>query len=291
MRKGLILAGGTGSRLFPATLAVSKQLLPVFDKPMIYYPLSVLMLAGIQDILLISSPHDLPAFRRLLGDGTDLGLRIAYAEQDQPRGLADAFRVGRDFIGGDPVALVLGDNLFYGGGLAAALAQAGAMTEGAVIFPYQVADPRRYGVVELGPDNRPLSIVEKPVQPRSPWAVTGLYFYDNHVVDIAAALTPSARGELEITDVNAAYLAQGRLYAVPLGRGHAWMDAGTPEALLQASEFVAAIEARQGIKIACLEEIAWRMGFIDLAQLGRLAERLAPSAYGGYLASLAASGE
>ncbi len=286
--KGIILAGGTGSRLFPATLATSKQLLPVYDKPMIYYPLSVLMAGGIRDILVISSPADLPAFRRLLGDGTRLGLRISYAEQDRPRGLADAFRVGRDFIGGDPVALILGDNMFHGEGLGQMLARAITLaSKGAVVFPYRVANPQHYGVVELDEQFHAVGIEEKPEHPKSNWAVTGLYFYDNQVVELAAGLKPSKRGELEITDLNNLYIAKGQLFAMPLSRGFAWMDAGTEEALLQASQYVAAIEARQGLKIACIEEEAWRMGFIDTDQLAVLGQSLAASAYGQYLLALA----
>ena len=290
MRKGIILAGGTGSRLFPATLVTSKQLLPVYDKPMIYYPLSTLMFAGIRDILIISGPNDVPAFRRLLGDGSRLGLRLSYAEQDQPRGLADAFRVGREFIGDDPVALILGDNLFHGEGVGQLLARAAAVTRGAVVFPYRVADPSRYGVIELDDKLRPLGIEEKPAKPKSNWVVTGLYFYDNRVVELAAGLTPSKRGELEITDLNVLYLAEGLLSAIPLSRGFAWMDAGTDEALLQASQYVAVVEARQGLKIACIEEVAWRMGFIDTAQLLAVAEPLAASGYGQYLRQLAHDG-
>jgi glucose-1-phosphate thymidylyltransferase len=286
VRKGIVLAGGAGSRLYPATLAVSKQLLPVYDKPMIYYPLSVLMLAGVRDILVISTPRDLPLFRQLLGDGSRLGIRLAYAEQDRPRGLADAFRLGRDFIGDDPVALVLGDNIFYGDGLADLLARAGALEQGAAIFPYRVATPERYGVVTLDSHGRPLAIEEKPARPASNWAVTGLYLYDNQVVDIAAGLKPSGRGELEITDVNAAYLERGQLAAFPLGRGYAWLDAGAEDTMLQAAQFVAAIEARQGLRIACLEEVAWRMGFIDSKALAGLAQPLAASPYGRYLAAL-----
>ncbi len=289
--KGIILAGGTGSRLFPATLAISKQLLPVYDKPMIYYPLATLMAGGIRDILIISSPADLPAFRRLLGDGARLGMRFTYAEQDQPRGLADAFRVGRDFIGDDPVALILGDNMFHGEGLGQTLAAAAGNTDrGAVVFPYRVANPRRYGVIELDGESRALSIEEKPERPKSNWAVTGLYFYDNQVVDLAASLKPSPRGELEITDLNNLYIAAGRLLAVPLGRGYAWMDAGTEDALLQAGQYVAAVEARQGLKIACIEEVAWRMGFIDIDRLAELGRSLAASAYGQYLLTLAGEG-
>jgi glucose-1-phosphate thymidylyltransferase len=287
MRKGIILAGGTGSRLFPATRVTSKQLLPVYDKPMIYYPLSVLMLAGIRDILIISGPRDLDGFARLLGDGAQLGMRFVYAEQDRPRGLADAFRVARDFIGDDPVSLILGDNIYYGHGLPAILAEADQRTDGALVFAYRVTDPERYGVVEFDSLGRALSIAEKPVRPRSHWAVTGLYFYDNDVVDIAAKVRPSARGELEITDVNNVYLSMGKLHCLQLGRGYSWMDAGTEDALLEAAQYIGAIERRQGIKIACIEEIAWRQGFIDLPALTALAKPLAASSYGRYLAGLA----
>jgi glucose-1-phosphate thymidylyltransferase len=288
MRKGIILAGGTGSRLFPATLVTSKQLLPVYSKPLVYHPLSVLLLGGIRDILLISGPQELDGFRRLLGDGERLGIRIAYAEQDKPRGLADAFRVGRDFIGDDAVTLMLGDNIFYGHGLTDLLHQAESVTEGAAVFAYRVTDPQRYGVVEFAADGRALSIEEKPAKPRSHWAVTGLYYYDNRVVDIAARVKPSARGELEITDVNNAYLAEGALRTLLLGRGYAWMDAGTEESLLEAAQFIAAIERRQGIKVACIEEIAWRQGFIDTDRLAALAAPLAASSYGQYLQALVA---
>ena len=286
MRKGIILAGGTGSRLFPATRVTSKQLLPVYDKPMIYYPLSVLMLAGIREILVISGPRELDGFRRLLGDGSQLGMRFVYQEQDQPRGLADAFRVGRDFIGGDAVTLVLGDNIYFGHGLPQLLQQAEQVTDGATVFAYRVSDPERYGVVEFDAEGRALSIEEKPKAPRSHWAVTGLYYYDNAVVDIAAKVKPSARGELEITDVNNAYLAAGKLHTQQMGRGYGWMDAGTEDALLEASQFIGAIERRQGIKVACLEEIAWRQGFIELEQLAELAKPLSPSSYGRYLLTL-----
>jgi glucose-1-phosphate thymidylyltransferase len=286
MRKGIILAGGTGSRLFPATRVTSKQLLPVYDKPMIYYPLSVLMLGGIREILIISGPRELDGFRRLLGDGSQLGMRFLYAEQDKPRGLADAFRVGRDFVGDDDVTLVLGDNIYYGHGLPQLLAQAEQVKDGATVFAYRVTDPERYGVVEFDPSGRALSIEEKPKQPRSHWAVTGLYYYDNAVLDIAASVKPSARGELEITDVNNVYLEAGKLHTQQMGRGYGWMDAGTEDALLEASQFIGAIERRQGIKVACLEEIAWRQGFIELEQLAALAKPLAPSSYGRYLLSL-----
>ena len=286
MRKGIILAGGTGSRLFPATRVTSKQLLPVYDKPMIYYPLSVLMLGGIREILIISGPRDLDGFRRLLGDGSQLGMRFVYAEQDKPRGLADAFRVGRDFIGDDDVTLVLGDNIYYGHGLPDLLKSAETVKDGATVFAYRVHDPERYGVVEFDTNGRALSIEEKPKQPRSHWAVTGLYYYDNSVVDVAASVRPSARGELEITDVNNVYLKAGKLHTQQMGRGYGWMDAGTEDALLEASQFIGAIERRQGIKVACLEEIAWRQGFIELNQLAELAKPLAPSSYGRYLLSL-----
>jgi len=286
MRKGIILAGGTGSRLFPATRVTSKQLLPVYDKPMIYYPLSVLMLGGIRDILIISGPRELDGFRRLLGDGSQFGMRFSYEEQDKPRGLADAFRVGRDFIGDDSVTLVLGDNIYYGNGLPDLLKQAEQITDGATVFAYRVSDPERYGVVEFDATGRVQSIEEKPKAPRSHWAVTGLYYYDNAVIDIAAQVQPSGRGELEITDVNNAYLAAGRLHTQRMGRGYGWMDAGTEDALLEASQFIGAIERRQGIKVACIEEIAWRQGFIELDQLAVLAKPLAPSSYGRYLLTL-----
>jgi len=286
MRKGIILAGGTGSRLFPATRVTSKQLLPVYDKPMIYYPLSVLMLGGIREILIISGPRELEGFRRLLGDGSQLGMRFTYAEQDKPRGLADAFRVGKEFIGQDDVTLVLGDNIYYGHGLTDLLKSAASVKDGATVFAYRVNDPERYGVVEFDAQGRALSIEEKPKKPRSYWAVTGLYYYDNSVVDIAANVQPSGRGELEITDVNNAYLAAGKLHTQQMGRGYGWMDAGTEDALLEASQFIGAIERRQGIKVACLEEIAWRQRFIELEQLAELAKPLAPSTYGRYLLTL-----
>jgi glucose-1-phosphate thymidylyltransferase len=283
LRKGIILAGGSGTRLYPATLAVSKQMLPVYDKPMVYYPLSTLMLAGIRNILVISTPQDTPRFERLLGDGRRWGLRLSYAVQPRPGGIAQAFLVGRKFIGRDPVALVLGDNLFHGNDLRALLGRAAARKRGATIFAYPVTDPGRYGVVEFDRRGRAVSVEEKPARPRSRYAVVGLYFYDNRVVEIAAGLEPSARGELEITDVNRAYLARGALTVLPMGRGHAWLDTGTHDALLEASHFIETIERRQGLKIACPEEIAWRMGYISAAQLRRLAAPLARSGYGEYL--------
>jgi glucose-1-phosphate thymidylyltransferase len=283
MRKGIILAGGAGTRLYPLTLAVSKQLVPVYNKPMVYYALSTLMLAGIRDVLLITTPHDQPAFERLFHGGEDLGLRISYATQPRPEGIAQAFLIGRDFIGHDPVALALGDNLFYGHGLPESLRRAAERTEGATIFAYWVRDPERYGVVEFDGAGRAVSIEEKPARPRSSWAVTGLYFYDAGVVDVAAALRPSARAELEITDVNAAYLRQGRLHVEKLGRGVAWLDTGTHEALLQASTFIQTLETRQGLMVACLEEIAYRMGWITAADVERIAKPMRDNAYGQYL--------
>jgi glucose-1-phosphate thymidylyltransferase len=287
-RKGIILAGGAGTRLYPLTLAVSKQLVPVYNKPMVYYPLSTLMLAGIREILVITTPHDQAAFERLLGHGADLGLSIEYAVQERPNGIAEAFRIGRDFIGRSPVALVLGDNLFYGHGLPESLRAAGERAQGGTIFAYWVRDPERYGVVEFDAAGRPVSIQEKPARPRSSWAVTGLYFYDAGVVDIAAGLVPSARGELEITDVNAAYLRQGRLHVEKLGRGVAWLDTGTHEALLQASTFIQTIETRQGLMVACLEEIAYRMGWISGGDVERIAKPMRDNAYGQYLLRLLA---
>ncbi len=285
--KGLILAGGRGTRLYPLTIGVSKQLLPVYDKPMIYYPLSMLMLAGIREILVISSPEDLPQFRRLLGDGTRWGVHFEYAEQSEPRGLADAFLVGREFIGRSNVCLVLGDNLLYGTGLWDLLRQAAALQHGAHIFAYPVRNPQEYGVVEFDAQGRVLSLEEKPAHPRSHYAVPGLYFYDKHAVEIAAGLKPSPRGELEITDLNRVYLARGALTVQPLGRGIAWLDAGTHETLLQASTFVQTIEERQGLMIGCPEEVAFRMGFIDRQQLEALGSALAQNGYGKYLLSLA----
>ena len=288
--KGIILAGGSGSRLFPVTRGISKQLVPIYNKPMVYHPLSTLMLAGIRDILLITTPEDRAAFERLLGDGTDLGLRLSYAVQPRPEGLAQAFIIGRDFVGPDPVALALGDNVFYGHDLSRALQAAAARRAGATVFAYRVRDPSRYGVVTFGPDGRAVDIEEKPARPRSPFAVTGLYFYDNHVLDIAAKLEPSPRGELEITDVNRVYLLDGALHVEVLGRGIAWLDTGTYDALLQASNFIQAIEERQGLMVACVEEIAWRMGWITTADMRRIAEPMRHNGYGQYLLALADEG-
>ncbi len=284
--KGIILAGGTGTRLYPATHVISKQLLPVYDKPMIYYPLSVLMLAGIRDILIISTPQDLPRFRQLLGDGRQWGLNFSYAEQSQPRGLAEAFLIGSEFIDDSPVALILGDNIFYAQGLAPTLHKAVSRDEGATVFCYQVRDPERYGVAEIGASGQVLSLAEKPRNPKSRWAVTGLYFYDNQVVDVAKNVQPSARGELEITSINQWYLEQGKLSAELLGRGAAWLDTGTHESLMDAARYVEVIERRQGMKIGCLEEVAWRMGYIDDEDLLALAAPLNKSDYGFYLQSL-----
>ena len=281
--KGIILAGGSGPRLYPVTRAVSKQLLPVYDKPMVYYPLSTLMLAGIRDILLISTPQDLPRFKELLGDGRDWGIRLQYAVQHRPEGIAQAFLVGRRFIGRDPVALVLGDNIFYGHDLTAILKKAIRKKQGATIFAYPVNAPERYGVVTFNARGKATGIEEKPKRAKSRYAVVGLYFYDNRVVEIASRLKPSARGELEITDVNRAYLKRGELDVLPMGRGYAWLDTGTHESLLEASHFIETLERRQGLKVACPEEIAYRMGFISAAQLRALARPLAKSGYGEYL--------
>ena len=284
--KGILLAGGAGTRLYPITRVVSKQLQPVYDKPMIYYPLSVLMLAGIRDILIISTPHDLPLYKRLFDDGSHFGLNITYAEQPRPEGVAQSFMIGSDFISNDPVCLIFGDNIFYGHGLGAILDRAGQLTEGGLIFGYSVTDPERYGVIEFDGEGRVIGIEEKPEHPKSRYAVPGLYFYDNQVVDIARNLTPSARGEYEITDVNEEYLKREQLKVELLGRGYCWLDTGTFESLHQASGFVQAIQERQGLKIACIEEIAYRRGYIDAAQLEQLAQSMAQNSYGQFLLSV-----
>ena len=287
--KGIIMAGGSGTRLYPATAVISKQLLPVFDKPMIYYPLSTLMLANVRDILVISTPQDLPLFRRLLGDGSQFGLQFSYATQDQPRGLADAFRIGRDFVGDENVAFILGDNIFHGHGLPEMLARATSRSAGATVFAYMVNDPERYGVIETDRDGRAISIEEKPAAPKSHYAVTGLYFYDNQVLEIADSLKPGPRGELEITDVNRVYMERGSLSVEVLGRGFAWLDTGTHTSLIEASIFVQILEQRQGLRIACPEEIALRLGYISGPAFFDLAQRSAKSSYGQYLLSVYAS--
>ena len=285
-RRGILLVGGSGTRLHPATKVMSKQLMPVYDKPMVYYPLSTIMLAGIRDILVISTPHDLPLYRRLLGDGSDWGLRFEYAEQPEPKGIAQALIIGESFLAGEPSCLILGDNIFYGDGMAQAMQAISAKNSGATVFAYHVRDPERYGVVVLDASGRPTDIEEKPKQPRSNFAVTGLYFYDGQAAEIARNLKPSPRGELEITDVNREYLRRGLLSVEVLGRGTAWLDTGTHDSLLEAATFVSVLEARQGLKVACLEEIAWRMGHITAEQLRHLAEPLKNSGYGQYLLDL-----
>ena len=284
--KGIVLAGGAGTRLYPLTRAISKQLVPVYDKPMIYYPLSVLMLAGIRDVLIITTPHDRTAFENLLGDGSGFGLRLQFAVQERPAGIAQAFLIGREFIGDDRVALILGDNLLYGHGLSECLQRSARRDKGATVFAYAVSDPERYGVIQFDNEGRAVHIEEKPAKPRSNFAVTGLYFYDNRVVDIAADLEPSGRGELEITDVNRVYLEEGTLQVERLGRGVAWLDTGTPASLLQASNFIQTLEQRQGLIVACLEEIAWRMGYLSRAEVRERAQAMASSGYGSYLMRL-----
>jgi glucose-1-phosphate thymidylyltransferase len=281
--KGIILAGGSGTRLYPMTRGVSKQLLPIYDKPMIYYPLSTLMLAGIRRMLVITTPHEQEQFKRLLGTGKHLGLELQYAAQPRPEGLAQAFIIGRDFVGGDNVALILGDNVYHGDHMSQSLQEAAAREKGATVFGYQVKDPERYGVVEFGPDGNAVSLEEKPAKPRSSWAVTGLYFYDNNVLEIAKSLKPSARGELEITDVNVAYLRAGLLRVEKLGRGVAWLDTGTCESLIQASNFIHALQERQGLMVACIEEIAYRMGYVDAGAISEIAQSMKDNEYGKYL--------
>ncbi|MDC7692811.1 glucose-1-phosphate thymidylyltransferase RfbA [Asticcacaulis sp. DXS10W] len=288
--KGIILAGGSGTRLHPMTIGVSKQMMPVYDKPMIYYPLSTLMMAGIREILIISTPHDLPLFRKLLGDGQKWGIELSYAEQPSPDGLAQAYMIGADFVGREPSCLILGDNIYYGSNLSETLEDAATLKSGASVFAYQVSDPERYGVVEFDDGFKALSVEEKPAMPKSNWAITGLYFYDHQVVDIAANLAPSARGEYEITDVNRVYLERGELSVQPIGRGYAWLDTGTPDSLLDAAEFVRVLEKRQGMKICCPEEIAWRRGYISDEELEGLAKALGKSEYGRYLGKCLQSG-